>query len=117
MALLPPCFAATNSGDTLLPTQAFQHNADFVLGRVMLARRAADVLDGSRVGQIPAYAQQDHRSVEMTPLNIENSWIIDEPSCRKQVAIQFATEPEMVHMMRKRQARYAFNEPILGCAV
>jgi hypothetical protein len=38
-------FTAADRGNAVFSTQAFQHNADFVLCRVMLARGAADVLD------------------------------------------------------------------------
>ncbi len=36
---------AADRGDAVFATQAFQDGPDFVLGRMMLARRAADVFD------------------------------------------------------------------------
>lgn len=38
-------FTTAKSGNALLATQDFQHNADFIVRRVMLARRTADILD------------------------------------------------------------------------
>ena len=38
-------FTAADRGDAVFATQAFQDDTDFVLGRMMLARGAADVLD------------------------------------------------------------------------
>src|SRR5271156_4021973 len=38
-------FAAAQLGDTVLAAQAFQHDADLLFGRILLARRPSDVLD------------------------------------------------------------------------
>src|SRR4051812_30258813 len=37
--------AATQLGNAVLAAQAFQHDPDLLLGRIMLARRPSDVLD------------------------------------------------------------------------
>ena len=38
-------FAPAQLGDAVLAAQALQHDADLLLGRILLARRSADVLD------------------------------------------------------------------------
>src|SRR3712207_4662929 len=51
---LGDALAPAQGGDALLPAQALQHDADLVLGRMLLARAAPDVADhplGGRLGR------------------------------------------------------------------
>ena len=69
-----------------------------------LSQHLFQIAQAEIVGQVPPYAQQDHRTVEMATFEHENTPPeMQEPSCHHQPDGKIATEPSRMISTGKRR--------------